>query len=291
MFLLICIVLLIFNSCYHGVSLNKSCGASVSEAYRMLGYEYHCESCLDPLSELDKLEEQIYKESGNYNKNIKYFFFRNKIDSDSFTLGEYKNLLRILVETELYIKNYDVCQREFDGCNYEALMAQIPNQEAFYAAAEVKAKELEMVDRKRALSGIFYKLCGNFEVGKDSYFKVLEHLQAISFHHQHIGAVNSGGEMIYDPLTLLDLHFMMCGNVNRLGCDLWSSVGGNSRVCQLGGHVIAELFYDDDFHYFDADETIGKPVIVNDNVPSLSQLANGCLIDRNNYVPEYHLVD
>lgn len=80
--------------------------------------------------------------------------------------------------------------------------------------------------------------------------------------------------MLYDPLVLLEIKEMKCGQVNRIVCDLIDSVGGEARVVQLGGHVMSEILYDLDWHYFDADMFIGGCILkVNRKIPSIQEMS------------------
>lgn len=276
-------IIIVFFFCFYRFSYKRA----LNDASKQLGLNYRCYICYDPVSELDRFEEQIYIASGNYQPNIKYQLYRHQVmsTSDPLNIDEYQHMLDILVDTEMYIKGYDVKERERAGCDYHEL-DDMWHEELFYSLIDDERKILENVDRKRALVGVFYLVCGDYVTGSENYEKILAHLQKVSF-HPGFNTVEQNGEMLLDPLILLDLHCMKCGQVNRLACDLWESVGGDSRVCQLGGHVVSELFYDGDYHFFDADCTIGMP-FDDEKVPSLSELSTSDSIDlMDKYIEQY----
>ncbi len=60
-----------------------------------------------------------------------------------------------------------------------------------------------------------------------------------------------------------------------MAVDLFSSVGYQARLDQLGGHVIAEIYYGGNWHYFDADMFGGGECVFlpNGSIPSVAQLS------------------
>ena len=93
---------------------------------------------------------------------------------------------------------------------------------------------------------------------------MLQFLQDISIHNQYLLPVYPNGQMVEDPLVLLQLGEMQCGQMASLAVDLFAAAGYQGRLVQLGGHVIAEIYYGQNWHYFDADlfgngETVFNP--------------------------------
>jgi hypothetical protein len=70
-------------------------------------------------------------------------------------------------------------------------------------------------------------------------------------HNDCIKPMHEDKTMVMDPLILLKLNEMRYSQVDRVAVDLFEAVGYQARVVQLGGHVIAEIFYESDWHYFD----------------------------------------
>ena len=60
-----------------------------------------------------------------------------------------------------------------------------------------------------------------------------------------------------------------------MAVDLFSSVGYQARLDQLAGHVIAEIYYGGNWHYFDADMFGGGECVFlpNGSIPSVAQLS------------------
>ena len=81
--------------------------------------------------------------------------------------------------------------------------------------------------------------------------------------------------MVSDPLVLLQLGEMRCGHVARVAVDLFSAAGYQARLVQLGAHVIAEVYYGQNWHYFDADMFKGGQCVFNPDgsIPSVDQLS------------------
>ena len=60
-----------------------------------------------------------------------------------------------------------------------------------------------------------------------------------------------------DPLKLFNsIEFALCGGINSALANLDSLAGLRSRVYHLSGHVVSEVFYNDEWHMFDADRSI-----------------------------------
>jgi len=193
--------------------------------------------------------------------------------------------LTILVETEEYIHNFKVEGYEYNGIDY--------NSERYsYTRIGKSMEEIDVVydydfmrvndcfenftniDRKRALAGIFFKICDMEDSNIVKHEKVLMFLCKVGYHSLFLQPMTEDGVMVYDPLVLLELGEMRCGQVNRIACDIFSSAGYETRVVQLNSHVIAEIFYDGSWHYFDADAFIGGETIIKDQkIPSVFELS------------------
>ncbi len=142
------------------------------------------------------------------------------------------------------------------------------------------------VDRKRALACIFYKIIGEETDNTKRHEKVLGFLAKGILHNPKRQPLSRDGNMMFDPIVLLELQDMRCGNTNRIGCDLFSSVGYETRIVQLYHHQIGEIYYDGQWHYFDADTILNSNDIVKINgiIPSINELSSQpYLIDKVNF--------
>ncbi len=143
-------------------------------------------------------------------------------------------------------------------------------------------ESLRGIERKIVLRRIFDLITVDAKTNTEKHIAVLKFLQESSYHNPYLQPIYQDKTMVYDPLVLLELNEMRCGQVARIAVDIFKSVGYDARLVQLGGHVIAEVFYDDSWHYFDADVFgNGMSVIVEDGkIPSVVELsANPYLID------------
>ena len=108
----------------------------------------------------------------------------------------------------------------------------------------------------------------------DRHLAVLRFLHRASFHNL-IQPTTPDGQPVYDPLVLLELGEMRCGRANRVAADLFRANGMPARLVQVAFHVLAEVFYDGSWHYFDAD-IFGKGESVrraDGRVPSVAEPA------------------
>ena len=172
---------------------------------------------------------------------------------------EYQEALDFLVDTELYIAKFDKDKYCQEGLG--RLTSPPGTHDYSYAAVEELFRKHRFVDRRRALSGIFFKIVGDEKDHTRRHELVLDFL-AQGVLHGLEQPLNREKALVYDPIVLLDLHNMRCGNINRIACDLFSSVGYKTRVVQLFNHVISEIYYDSSWHYFDADTVLNANGIV-----------------------------
>ena len=133
---------------------------------------------------------------------------------------------------------------------------------------------LQGVNRRRVLKYIFHEVTKGAKNNTEKHLKVLSFLQKSSFHNL-IQPMYPDKTEVFDPLLLLELSEMRCGQVARLAVDLFSSVGIKGRVVQAKAHVLAELFYDGAWHFFDADLFGGERMIFDKQgrIPSFVELS------------------
>lgn len=229
-------------------------------------------------SRMDYLQEfadYCYSKNPLGIENIKFNCYCNSKQGE-FSDEEFKIALSILLKTEEYINEFDKDKLEQEGCAYDIdNLISIEDIDKIY-------EKLELVDRKRTLAGIYKKVCGDLEINVENHEKLHIFLGKVSWHFGWRDTVIYNGEMLCDPLVLLEIKEMKCGQVNRIICDLIDSVGGKSRVVQLGGHVIAEIYYDLNWHYFDADAFMGGNILkINGEIPSVQEMSkNPYIIDQ-----------
>lgn len=134
--------------------------------------------------------------------------------------------------------------------------------------------QLKNIDRKKVLSEIFSRVTKEAKTNTERHIAVLKFLQQSSFHNP-IQPVYPDKKIVSDPLVLLTLGEMRCGHIARVAVDLFESGGYKGRIVQLGGHVIAEIYYDNSWHYFDADAFGGGETIINKDgvIPSVAELS------------------
>jgi hypothetical protein len=152
-----------------------------------------------------------------------------------------------------------------------------------FARLAAVEKRLAGVDRRRALLAIFQKITATATTPREQHLAVLNFLQQASIHNIYIQPLYPDGTMVTDPLVLLELGEMRCGQVARVAVDLFDAAGYRGRLVQLASHVVAELFYDQDWHYLDADLISNGMTVLNPDgsIPSIAQLSRSpLLIDR-----------
>jgi hypothetical protein len=192
-----------------------------------------------------------------------------------------------------YIARLDVTRFERNGTRYtdpdlspHRILAVLTDHDVtyHYDFARLAAVEdrLRGVHRRTALRAIFQQVTAGADTPTARHLAVLRFLHKASFHNL-IQPTTPDGQPVYDPLVLLELGEMRCGHANRVAADLFCANGMPARLVQVAYHVLAEVWYDDAWHYFDADifgngETVR---LADGRVPSVAELARRPeLIDR-----------
>jgi len=187
--------------------------------------------------------------------------------------------------TQLYIVSFDPAYFERQGsdyCNPRFNPERIgkPREEInatrdydFTRLAQTRAY-LWGVDRRTALKYIFDKVTGGAQTNTEKHLALLRFLQKASYHN-YISPIETNGSHVFDPLVYLELGEMWCGNITRVAVDLFAAAGYKGRIVQLSDHQIAELYYDNDWHYFDADLFSGGYVLLKPDgaIPSVDELS------------------
>lgn len=208
----------------------------------------------------------------------------------AMTRPEVQKGLDLVYDTEKYIRDFDPARYEKEGADYtnpvySPLRLGKPfdeltaNDYDFEQLAQVE-KSLENVDRRRALLYIFSDLTQSAPDNYSKHLAILDFLQHIS-NHNDIQPMYPNKNMVSDPLVLLELAEMRCGQVARMAVDLFAAAGYQARLVQLGEHVIAEIYYDGSWHYLDADIFGGGALVVsNGKIPSVDEMSkNPFVID------------
>lgn len=135
--------------------------------------------------------------------------------------------------------------------------------------------KLNGVDRKVVLRKIFSIATMGAVSETEKHLKLLKFLQKAAFHNNWMQPMYPDGSTTYDPLVLLELGEMRCGHVARIAVAIYSAAGYPGRIVQVGAHQLAEVFYEGEWHYFDADPFGGGQAILRNDgtIPSMRELS------------------
>lgn len=138
-------------------------------------------------------------------------------------------------------------------------------------------QQLKDIPRHKVLARLVEEITNNSKGELDALKKMIFFCQAVSKNFQARQPVHDkeGNTIVSDPLILLSLNEMRCGHVARLAVDLCRAYGWESRLVQLGGHVIAEAKVEGQWRIFDADLFGGGeiPLLENGHHPSFVELS------------------
>ena len=94
---------------------------------------------------------------------------------------------------------------------------------------------------------------------------------------------------IFDPKWIIENRIAHCDQTNRIIVDGLNLIDIMSRLVQLNGHVVAESYWNDKWHYLDADAIGFSQVVTNSNneIPSVLEIMdNPNLVDGVRYYEE-----
>jgi hypothetical protein len=151
----------------------------------------------------------------------------------------------------------------------------------FELLAKVSGR-LADVDRRQALKAIFEKITSGARTEIEREVKLLEFLHQSGYHNIFVQPMYEDGQAVFDPLVLLELGEMRCGQVARIASDLYEAAGYRTRLVQAAEHVSAEVFYNGGWHILEADLSGGgQTILVDGSVPSIGDLTQQpALLDR-----------
>jgi hypothetical protein len=194
------------------------------------------------------------------------------------------------VSTWWYIQTFDINKYEARGADYcgpAHIDTYGSSQYNYDKIAEARERVSDVI-RSQALLGIFNKLTAGATTNTEKHLRVLQFVQELTFHSDLVPTYPDG-EGVDDPLTLIELGDMWCGQGAKLAIDLFSVAGYPARMFQLGDHQVAEIYYDGGWHYFDTDvfgngESVFKP---DGTIPSVAELSQGQYYQRLDALASY----
>jgi hypothetical protein len=138
------------------------------------------------------------------------------------------------------------------------------------------------VDRRKALNAIFEKITTGARTDTERHLAVLRFLHKATYHNAWMQPMYADKQAVLDPIVLLELGEMSCGAVARVGADLFEAAGYPTRIVQAVAHTTAEVFYEGDWHLFEAYLAGGgQAPMVDGRIPSVAELSKTPrLIDR-----------
>jgi hypothetical protein len=175
---------------------------------------------------------------------------------------------------ELYSKGADWLNVDFDPVRIGLCSNTIYTREYDFRRLEKAEIKLANVERHQALIEIFSRITTGSGDQREKHIALLRFLQRVSLNWK-LQPMYPDGQAVFDPLVLLELTEMRCGQVARLGVDLWAAGGGKGRIVQLANHVSAEVFYDGEWHLLEGDIWENGVVIMNEDgtIPSLEEMS------------------
>ena len=176
----------------------------------------------------------------------------------------------------------DISRYERQGTSYtsnryhpDQFPDRVNEQQTNLAYIEDLQEQLQGINRPVVLKAIFDEVTKDAKDHKQRHLAMLKFLHKVSVHEHGVKLVHENGLKVSDPLVLLEGNVMHCGQVAGLAVDLFESAGYVGRTVHLDGHVVAEIWYDDDWHVFDGDSMGGNglsPMSPDGSIPSVVEL-------------------
>jgi hypothetical protein len=137
---------------------------------------------------------------------------------------------------------------------------------------EVEQK-LVKVDRPQALKAIFEIITRDARTDTERHLALLAFLQQAAFNSTWMQPTHENKQAVMDPLVLLELGIMRCGQVARVAADLFQAAGYPTRLVQVAHHVSAEVYYGE-WHLLEADMIQGGMApLIEGMIPSVEKMS------------------
>lgn len=193
--------------------------------------------------------------------------------------------LHCQLRTWLYLERFEMARIESSN---PAIELACDDRGRITRRVENLREELGGVLRSKALRELFVRITAGAQTDTERHRRVLKAIQNLSIHGTSPANYPNGVE-IQDPLLLLELRNIWCGQTAKLAVDLFETGGYAGRLVQLGTHIVAEIFYGGSWHYFDADLFGNGEVVLKDNgeIPSIAELGDPELMRRLDALAAY----
>ena len=231
----------------------------------------------------------VFGVSANYDRGANTVYMSDISQGSGVNASNNNNLND---STRDYINSLDLNSIMSKGADYQALSNAPADPSSYLNGLIEKYKD---VDRKMVLHEVFKRLTKDAasETGKE--IAVVSFVQELSAHMLGSQYFNALGKPIYDPLILFDIHVMDCQSCARLISDIYTSAGYETRLVDMYGHVVAEIKYDNAWHYADGDFFGGGQIVrmPDGHIPSMAELSkNYTLLDKiQPYIENSMLLD
>lgn len=181
-------------------------------------------------------------------------------------------------EIEISWKRYLERSQEFNlpfvndgGANDVAFTRQQYN---FQKVDQIESA-LKGVNRQVMLRRLFQELKRPGQSDEQNWEKLFNHLSEVIRHPYVWQPMYQDGSQVVDPLVLLELGEGRCSHISRLVVDFALANDYESRLVQLAGHQVAEIKWNGNWHFLDADSdfpTLQMHTVFSD-WPSIEQIA------------------
>jgi hypothetical protein len=189
------------------------------------------------------------------------------------------------IRTWIYVRNFDTLKEENRGTDFCKI--NFGEKVSITRVNEIRW-QLRGVSRSRALRGIFEKVTIGAVNDTQKHLQIVKFLQRTNI-HKDLPPTYPNGMEIFDPLVMLELTEMWCNQASKLAIDLFESAGYKGRQVQLGTHLIAEIYYDQAWHYVDTDLFGNGDIVRTDDgrIPSVRELGSPELVRKLDALAAY----
>jgi hypothetical protein len=177
---------------------------------------------------------------------------------------------------ELERRGQELTSRRYSPTRLGKPLARIDHTYDYdFALLDRTRARLDGVDRRVALGEIFRRVTRGARTHTAKHLAVTRFLQGAAYHNFWIQPMERDRIAVFDPLVLLAVNEMRCGQVARIAVDLFDAAGYRARVVQAGAHVLAEIHYEGDWHFFEGDIFDGGTLVRDrdGSIPSVAELA------------------
>lgn len=134
---------------------------------------------------------------------------------------------------------------------------EYPNDAIDYSVINQLELELKGISREKVLQKLYQEVSEKSKSEGETWMNITENVHRTLFAQNFQEPIYGKGQLVTDPIVLLELGNGRCGHSSRLVADIALSNNYKARIVQLASHQVTEIKWQNKWHIIDADGYFG----------------------------------